>query len=153
MQSMNKVPSKYIIQNKKALFDYEIVEEFTAGIILSGSEVKSIRLGQANLKGSYITLHSGKPILVGMHISPYKYNTAKILSPKRERELLMKQKEILYYSQRIKEMGSTLIPVWVFFKGNMIKIRVALARGRKNWKKKQLLKERDLSREVRKFNY
>ncbi len=106
-----KQPSKYIIQNKKALFDYEIIEEFTAGVILHGSEVKSIRLGQANLKGSYITLHSGRPILVGMHISPYKYNTGNIVGAKRERELLMSKKEILFYGQKIKEMGSTLIPV------------------------------------------
>ena len=95
---MKNSERKSIIQNKKALFDYEILEELDAGIILFGPEVKSLRAGQANLKGSYVTLHSGRPILIGAH-----------------------------------------------------KARLALAKGRKKWQKKQVLKERDLSREVRKF--
>lgn len=101
---MKKLERKTIIQNKKAIFDYEIIEEFDAGIKLFGSEVKSIRLGQANLKGSYITLHSGRPFLIGCHISEYKYNTNKKIDPKRERELLLNKKEILYLSQKTKEM-------------------------------------------------
>lgn len=148
---MKKLERKTIIQNKKAIFDYEIIEEFDAGIKLFGSEVKSIRLGQANLKGSYITLHSGRPFLIGCHISEYKYNTNKKIDPKRERELLLNKKEILYLSQKTKEMWATLIAKEILEVWNLFKIRLVLARGRKKWQKKQLLKERDLSREIRKF--
>lgn len=148
---MKKLERKTIIQNKKAIFDYEIIEEFDAGIKLFGSEVKSIRLGQVNLKGSYITLHSGRPFLIGCHISEYKYNTNKKIDPKRERELLLNKKEILYLSQKTKEMWATLIAKEILEVWNLFKIRLVLARGRKKWQKKQLLKERDLSREIRKF--
>ena len=139
---MKNSERKSIIQNKKALFDYEILEELDAGIILFGPEVKSLRAGQANLKGSYVTLHSGRPILVGAHIAEYGRNTNKKIDPKRERELLLSKKEILHLSQKIKEILSV---------GNLFKARLALAKGRKKWQKKQVLKERDLSREVRKF--
>lgn len=148
---MKKLERKTIIQNKKAIFDYEIIEEFDAGIKLFGSEVKSIRFGQVNLKGSYITLHSGRPFLIGCHISEYKYNTNKKIDPKRERELLLNKKEILYLSQKTKEMWATLIAKEILEVWNLFKIRLVLARGRKKWQKKQLLKERDLSREIRKF--
>lgn len=148
---MKKLERKTIIQNKKAIFDYEIIEEFDAGIKLFGSEVKSIRLGQVNLKGSYITLHSGRPFLIGCHISEYKYNTNKKIDPKRERELLLNKKEILYLSQKTKEIWATLIAKEILEVWNLFKIRLVLARGRKKWQKKQLLKERDLSREIRKF--
>lgn len=148
---MKNSERKSIIQNKKALFDYEILEELDAGIILFGPEVKSLRAGQANLKGSYVTLHSGRPILVGAHIAEYSCNTNKKIDSKRERELLLSKKEILHLSQKIKEMGATLIVKEILSVGNLFKARLALAKGRKKWQKKQVLKERDLSREVRKF--
>lgn len=140
-----------IVENKKALFDYEIIEEFEAGIVLVGSEVKSIRNGSVNLKWSYITLHSGRPVLVGSHISEYKSNTGTITDPKRERLILMSKKEILRLSQKIKETSATLIPVSIYSKWNLFKVRVALAKWRKKWEKKNLLKERDLDRETRKI--
>ncbi len=148
---MKNINKKTIITNKKALFDYEIIEELDAGIVLAGAEVKSLRLGQANLKGSYITLHSGRPILVGFHISEYKHNTNKKFDPKRERILLLNKKEIFHLSQKVKEMGATIVAKEIFEYGNLFKVRIALARGRKKWQKKQVLKERDLSREVRKY--
>lgn len=148
---MKKTERTVIITNKKALFDYEIIEEFDAGIKLFGAEVKSLRNGQANLKGSYVTLHSGRPFLVGSHISEYKNNTSQSISPKRDRELLLQKKEILHLSQKVKEMGATLIAKEILCVGNLFKVRIALARGRKKWQKKQLLKERDLSREIKKF--
>lgn len=137
-----------ITENRKALFDYEIIEEFEAGIILSWPEVKSVRTGQVNLKGSYITTHSGRPVLVGCHISEYKNNTGKILDPKRERLLLLSKKEILRLDQKVKEMGATIVPIEIYSKGNLFKVRIALAKWRKKWEKKQVLKERDLDREV-----
>lgn len=147
---MNHHPERILAENRKAMHDYEIIEEFEAGIVLFGPEVKSLRLHHANLRWSYITLHTGTPLLFGCHIWTYAYNTGKILDPKRERQLLLKQKEILRLSQKVKEMGATIVPVEIYTKGSLIKVRIALAKGRKKWQKKQVLKERDISREVRK---
>jgi SsrA-binding protein len=143
------VANQVIIENKKALFDYEVIEEFEAGIVLVGSEVKSIRNGSANLKWAYITLHSGRPVLVGSHISEYKWSTGVIVDPKRERLILMSKKEILRIGQKVKETSATLVPVSIYSKWNIFKVRVALAKWRKKWEKKNLLKERDLDRESR----
>lgn len=147
---MSAQPTKSIIENKKALFDYEVIEEFEAGIVLIGSEVKSIRNGSANLKWAYITIHSGRPVLVGCHISEYKWSTGIIHDPKRERLILLSKKEILRLSQKVKETGASLIPVSIYSKGNLFKVRVALGKWRKKWEKKNLLKERDLDRETQK---
>jgi SsrA-binding protein len=141
--------NKNIIENKKALFDYEVIEEFEAGIVLIGSEVKSIRNGSANLKWSYITIHSGRPVLVGCHIAEYKWNTGIIVDPKRERLMLLSKKEIFRLSQKVKETSATLVPVSIYSKWNLFKVRVALAKWRKKWEKKNLLKERDLDRETK----
>lgn len=145
---MNQPLSSVITENRKALFDYEIIEEFEAGIVLSGSETKSVRLGQVNLKWSYITTHSGRPILVGCHISEYKNTTGKVSDPKRERIILLSKKEILRLNQKIKENGATIVPISIYTKGNLFKMRIALAKWRKRWEKKQVLKERDLDREI-----
>lgn len=141
--------SKFIIENKKALFDYEVIEELEAGIVLMGSEVKSVRNGSVNLKWAYITIHSGRPVLVGCHISEYKWSTGVIVDPKRERMILMSKKEILRLSQKVKETSATLIPVSIYSKWNIFKVRIALGKWRKKWEKKNLLKERDLDRESR----
>lgn len=135
--------------NKKALFDYEIVQGYEAGIKLTGSEVKSIRAKQCNLKGSYVTLASGRPIIKGFHISPYaSLGNKKAIDPAYDRELFLRRKTIDYLSGKLKEKGFSLIPTEVYSKGNLIKISVALARGRKHFEKKQVLKERDVSRDM-----
>jgi SsrA-binding protein len=141
-------PRTVRIENRKALFDYEIIEEFEAGIALYGPEVKSVRAWQVNLKGSYVTLHSGRPILVGCHISEYRNNAATKIEPKRERLLLLSKQQILRLTQKIHEMWATIVPVEIYSKGNLFKVRIALAKGRKKWEKKQVLKERDLDRET-----
>lgn len=145
---MSSKNTKTIIENRKALFDYEVIEEFEAGIVLYGPEVKSLRAGQANLKWSYITTHTGSPILVGCHISEWKQNTGKILEPKRERTLLLSKSQILRLDQKTKEMWATIVPVEIYTKWNLFKVRIALAKWRKKWEKKQVLKERDLDREI-----
>lgn len=135
--------------NKKALFDYEIVQGYEAGIKLTGAEVKSIRAKQCNLKGSYVTLASGRPIIKGFHISPYGHlGNKKAIDPTADRELFLRRKTIDYLSGKLKEKGFSLIPTEVYSKGNLIKISVALARGRKHFEKKQVLKERDVSRDM-----
>ena len=101
---MSTPQRKTIIENRKALFDYEIIEEFEAGIVLYGPEVKSLRAGSGNLKGSYVTLHTGRPVLVGCHISEYKQDTGRILNPKRERALLLSRSQILRLTQKSQEM-------------------------------------------------
>ena len=140
-------PSHTFADNKKARFDYEVIEEFEAGIQLFGEEVKSIRKGSVNLRGSYILITKGQATIVGMHISEYPWGMRK-LEPKRERMLLMKQSELFRYEMKTKEMWATLIPMEIYSKGNLIKVRVALVRGRKKWEKKNVLKERDLDRET-----
>lgn len=117
-----------ISENRKALFDHEIIEEFEAGIVLHGAEVKSLRQTGANLKGSYITTHTGQAVLVNCHISEYKQNTGRILDPKRDRILLLSKKEILRLSQKVKEMGATIVPLEIYTKGNLFKVRLALAK-------------------------
>lgn len=140
-------PSHIFADNRKARFDYEVIEEFEAGLQLYGEEVKSIRKWSVNLRGSYILITAGHPYIIGMHISEYPGGMRK-LEPKRERDLLMNKKEISRYEMKIKEMWATLVPIEIYSKGNLIKVRVALVRGRKKWEKKNVLKERDLDRET-----
>lgn len=144
-------PKTIFAENKKALFDYEIIEEYEAGIKLLWEEVKSVRNGNVNLKWSYILITKGVPRIIGMHIGELKGGMRKI-DPKRERDILLSKKEILKLELRVKEMWATLIPFSVYSKGNLIKVRVSLVKGKKTWQKKETLKERDLDRELaRKF--
>ena len=112
-----------------------------------GHEVKSIRAKQCNLKGSFVSLASGVPVLRKFHISPYAgLGNKAAVDPLRERTLLLHKKDILALSSRLREGGVTLIPTRIYQKGNLIKLSVALAKGRKKYDKKQVLKERDLDR-------
>ncbi len=149
MHVMKKEAPKIILaDNKKARFDYEIVDSFEAGIELFGEEVRSIRNGSANLKGSYALIQGNHVSLVGMHIGEWKWAMRKI-EPKRERSLLIKKDQIFSLSQKIKTMGATLVPLEVYTKWNLIKLHLGLVRGRKKWEKKQVMKERDLEREIK----
>lgn len=140
-------------ENKKALFDYEVLEEYEAGVKLYGQEVKSIRNGNVNLKWSYILIHKWKPLAVGIHIWEYSHGS-RLVPAKREREILMKRWEILKLEIRIKELWATLIPLKIYSKGNLIKLKLGLARGKKLWQKKNTIKERDIDREnARKFRF
>lgn len=150
MKSDNKV---IFADNKKALFDYEIIEEYEAGIKLYGEEVKSIRNGSINLKWSYILINKWHPYATGIHIGEYQ-GWSRIVPPKRERDILLKKSEIIRLETKIKEMGATLIPMQIYTKGNLIKVRIALVKWKKLWQKKETLKNRDLDREMaRKFKF
>lgn len=139
-----------IAQNKKALFDYEVLETLEAGIILNGGEVKSVRDGGVNLKGSHILLTSGRPMLVGAHISPYKGETRGLaFAPTRDRELLLKRKDVIRLTLKVKEKGLTIVPTEFYFKGTLIKVKVALVRGRAKHDKRNVLKNRTLEKEAR----
>lgn len=146
---MQKPITVTIHQNKKALFDYEITTAYEAGIKLTGAEVKSVRGKHCNLKGAYVSILSGRPVLKGLHISPFEHvGNKQAIEPVHDRELFLHKKDIISLTAKLKEKGFSLIPTEIYFKGNLIKVSVALARGRKTHEKKQVLKERDVARDM-----
>lgn len=135
--------------NKKASFDYEILETTEAGLVLTGQEVKSIRSGQAKLTGGFITFHDGAAILTNVHIPKYKH-TGSLLdyAPDRSRKLLLKKKEIDYLRGKAQERGLTIVPLALYTKGPHIKVEIGLARGRKRYDKREATKRREAQRET-----
>lgn len=138
------------IKNKKAYFDYEILEEIEAGIVLTGTEIKSIRNGNANLKDSYAVVRNNEVYLLNMHISGYKEGNIFNHEEKRTRKLLLHKKEILKLRDKINLNGYTLVPLKLYFKGNKVKILLGLAKGKKIYDKRESIKERDINREIKK---
>lgn len=138
-----------IAKNKKAYFDYEILETYEAGIELRGYEVKSIKLGRISLKGSYVTTKNGELYLTNAHISPYQTaNMPKDYNPARPRKLLMKHSQIAGFIGKSKSEGLTLVPVSVYTKKGKIKVEVAVARGKKQHEKREKIRKRDIEREI-----
>ncbi len=138
-----------IAKNKKALFNYEILESYEAGISLLGSEVKSIREGRVSLKESYAEIRDGEVYLVSCHISPYPPANRLNHDPLRERKLLLHRREIKRLLGKIKEKGLTLIPVKVLIsQRGVVKVEIALARGKKVHQKREVIRERDRDREM-----
>lgn len=136
------------IENRKARHDYEIIEKTEAGIVLKGPEVKSLREGRANLKDSYGKVINGEMFLFNFYISPYPNSLEKI-NPLRKKKLLLHKKQILKWGQRAEEKGLTIVPLSVYFNENGIaKVEIALARGRKIYDKRKVIKERELKREI-----
>jgi SsrA-binding protein len=140
---------KTIAQNKKAFHDYEVLDKFEAGIALVGSEVKSIRAGRISLKDSFVEIHDNEAFLLRCHISPYEQAGIFNHEPERKRKLLLHGREIHRLDQKVKERGFSIVPLQVFFtdKG-LIKVEIALVRGKREYEKKQKLKERDIQREM-----
>lgn len=149
---MGKKPqtTKIVATNKKAFFNYEILETFEAGISLLGSEVKSIREGRISLKESYADVKDGEVFLINCHISPYEAANRFNHDPRRERKLLLHRSEIKRLTGKIIEKGWTLVPtkVLVNAKGK-VKVEVSLAKGKRLYQKKEAIKERDLEREIK----
>jgi len=140
---------KILAKNKKAHFDYEILEEFEAGIVLKGYEVKSVRLGRMKLEGSFVILKNEEVWLLNAHIPPYQpKNTPSDYDPYRSRKLLLKKKEIKYLIGKSRQKGLTLIPIEVYSKRGKIKVKVGVVKGRKKFNKKELLKKRAIEREI-----
>jgi SsrA-binding protein len=118
--------------------------------LLSGHEVKAVREKHVNLKWSYISLLTGKAVLIWCHISPYSHTgNKKAINPTRPRELLLHQKDVTYLATKQKEKWNTIVPLELYLKWSLVKVRIALAKGRKQYEKKQVLKERDLDREAK----
>ena len=136
--------------NKRAKFDYEILEKYEAGIVLSGAEVKALRAGNAKLQGSYLTVARGELSLIGAHIGKYSGAGAQEgYDPTRSRKLLVHRKELLFLAGKIQQTGLTLVPLELYTAGRRIKLSFALARGKKLYDKRASLKKRDLDREAR----
>lgn len=143
-----KTKSAVIAQNKKAYHDYFVDEEYEAGLELSGTEVKSIRAGRVNLKDSYVSCKSGEAILIGMHISPYEHGNIFNHDPLRDRRLLLHRKEINKLIGLTQQQGYTLIPLKLYFKGQYVKLKLGLCRGKKDYDKRASIAERDAKRNM-----
>jgi len=140
------------IKNRKAYFDYFIEKEIECGIVLTGTEVKSIRKGSANLKDTYARIKNGEIFLINMFISPYEEGNRFNVPERRERKLLLKKQEILKLKNEVMKDGYSLIPLKLYFKGNYVKILLGLCKGKKLYDKRETIKERDLERESRRIN-
>lgn len=138
------------INNRKAKYDYEILSTIECGIVLTGTEIKSIRNGNANLKDSYAIIKGNEVFILGMHISEYKEGNIFNHDEKRTRKLLLHKKEILKLLNKVELDGNTLVPIKLYFKGNKAKILLGLARGKKTYDKREAIKQRDINREVQK---
>lgn len=137
------------IKNKKASFEYFFVDEFTAGIVLTGTEIKSIRLGKASLVDTYCYIHNGEIWVKGMSISPYFYGSYANHEMKRDRKLLLNRREIRSLQEACKAPGYTIVPTLVFIDQNgRAKVDIALCRGKKQYDKRQTLKEKEDRREM-----
>ena len=142
---------KVVCQNKKAYHDYFIEESVEAGIVLVGTEVKSLRLGQANLKDSYATVRGSELFLVNTHISPYKQaDKFSQPEPDRTRKLLLHKEEINKLIGKTKEKGYTLIPTKIYFNNGKAKVEIALAKGKKLFDKREAIKKKTVEREMEK---
>lgn len=137
-----------VAQNKKARHDYQIIDVYEAGLILTGSEVKSLRKGQCQLKDSYVDIHKGELFLLGTHISPYLKSSYNNHEPERRRKLLMHKQQIHRLNGMIKEKGLTLVPLKVYFKSGRAKVEIALVKGKKLYDKRETLKQRAIQREL-----
>jgi SsrA-binding protein len=140
---------KIVCQNKKAFHDYFIEERFEAGMVLVGTEVKSLRLSRANMRDSYASVHKEELYLSNMHISPYS-QADKFTQPEplRKRKLLVHKKEILRLIGKTREKGLTLIPTKIYFKNGKAKIEIGLAKGKKQYDKRETIRRKDVEREM-----
>jgi SsrA-binding protein len=139
---------KIITQNKKAFHDYSIEETLEAGVLLQGTEVKSLREGKANLKDSYVIVKNGEVFLLNCHISPYSHGNIMNHEPLRTRKLLMHKKEIAKLQDKAAQKGYSLIPLKLYFKNSHVKVEVGLAKGKKQYEKRETIKKREADREI-----
>jgi SsrA-binding protein len=139
---------RVVATNRRARHEYEILETFEAGLVLRGTEVKSLRTGQVNFKDSYATVRNGELWLLGCHISPYSHGTDANHDPERDRKLLLHRREITRLSGKIAERGLTVVPLKLYFKAGRAKIEIGLARGKKLHDKRATLRERETRREM-----
>ncbi len=149
MAKFGKDDVKVLQTNKKAFFNYEIVEDLECGIALTGTEVKSIRQGRFSFSDSYVKIDSDGLKLIAFTIQPYTHGNIHNHKPERIRRLLAQKQEIKRLTRKVDEKGLTLIPTKVYLRGNLVKVQVSLARGKQLHDKRASIKERDVSRDIR----
>ena len=140
--------NKLIANNKKAYYDYFIDEKYEAGLVLHGTEVKSLRQGKCSIKEAYIQIINGEVFVINMNITPYEKGNIFNKDPLRVRKLLLHKCEIMKLNGKIAEKGYTLMPLQVYFKGSLVKVQIGLARGKKLYDKRDDLAKKDAKREI-----
>lgn len=140
---------KIVAENRKARFDYHIFEYVEAGIELKGNEVKSLRMGRVNLRDSFARIEGGQAVLYGMHITPYKFARREEVNPLRTRRLLLNRAEIRRLAGKVMQKGFVLVPLKVYFLGNYAKIEIGVAKGKKLFDKKEVIKRKDSDRDMK----
>lgn len=145
----NNLQITTIVVNRKARHDYHILDKVEAGIVLSGTEVKSVRGGHISLQEGYVIPRNGELWLEGCRINPYEQGNINNHDPMRPRKLLLKRREIEKLARRVAEKGLTLVPLAAYFKGRRLKIEIGLAQGKKAYDKRETIKERDVQRRMR----
>lgn len=139
---------KLIAQNKKAFHDYHIGDRFEAGLVLTGTEVKSLRAGRASLVDGFVTIDDGEVWLRQVHIPEYEFGTWRNHTAKRTRKLLLNRKEINKLDREVAQSGRTIVPLAIYFSDGHAKVEIAVATGKKDWDKRQAIAERDAKREA-----
>lgn len=141
---------KLIANNKKAYYDYFIEEKYEAGVALHGTEVKSLRMGKGSIKEAFVRIQQGEVYVYGMHISPYEKGNIFNKDPLRPKKLLLHKYEINKMAGKMAEKGYTLVPLKVYFKGSLVKVEIGLAKGKKQYDKRQDIAKKDQRREAEK---
>lgn len=150
----SKIGTKVLIKNKRATFDYEILDTYTAGLALFGTEIKSIRLGKASLVDTFCLVEKGEVWVKNMYIAEYFYGTYNNHAARRDRKLLLQKKEIRKLEGMAKSTGITIVPLKLFVNDKgLAKLLIGVAKGKKEYDKRQSLKERDMDREIRRAKY
>ncbi len=145
---MGKTERKLIANNKKAYHDYFILEKYEAGIVLHGTEVKSLRMGKCSIKEAFIRVEDGEMFIYGMHLSPYEKGNIFNKDPLRVKKLLLHRKEIDKIFGKMKEQGITVVPLQVYFSGSLVKVEIGLAKGKKLYDKRADIAKKDQKREA-----
>jgi len=148
-QLAKKETYKVIAKNKRAFFDYEIEETFEAGLVLTGTEVRSLRDNNCQLTECFVLVRGGEAWLHGVHIKPYQHGSYSNVDPDRKRKLLMHKNQIRYLGQKAQEKGYTLVPIKLYFsEKNIVKLELGIGRGKKHYDKRASMAERDVKREI-----
>ena len=148
---MTDAPIKPVCRNRKARYAYELLETVEAGLVLTGSEVKSMRAGRAHLGDAYACIRAGEAFLLKVHIDPYPEAGRNNHEPQRERKLLLERREIRRLDGRLRERGYTLVPLSMYFHGSWAKVELALARGKRRVDKRQSIAQRESDRRLRRM--
>lgn len=139
---------KVVAVNRKAYHDYFIEETLEAGLVLTGTEIKSVREGRINLRDGYVTIRNNEPWLVNVHIAPYEQGNRQNHDPRRDRKLLLHHRQIMQLRGRIQERGYTVVPLRVYLRKNLAKVEIALVRGKKQYDKRAAIAEREADRDI-----